>query len=132
VKRWTKRDVRTLIQQLASWWLFNAPYARQGVTAEHVFSTMPTSVRVGIVANGLRGWIAMTGDRAAQNSAAAAHYRGVWSDTGTPRDPTGEMVQRFTNAAMADTASAVHAQKLLDRVASDGLPPEVAAWMPDR
>lgn len=129
---WRKGEIRTLCNQVAHWWTFNAMYLRTGVTREQVFATMPLSVRIGIVVGGLRGFQSMAGDRAQRSREMADHYRGCWPDTGQPRDPDGSFAAKCLESAADDDAAALACQRLIDRVESEGLPPEVVAFVPER
>lgn len=130
MRKWTKKDIKSLCQQLQSWWVFNRPYLRQGITVDEVWDTMPLDVRMGVVVGGLRGFQSGLRDRAEKERQMIEHYAGVWADSGTPRDPTGET--RAHCAVMASDADKGVAtlQKLIDRVEAEGLPPEVLSWRP--
>lgn len=130
--KWTKKAIEALCTQLSSWWCFNALYLEPGVKTEDVWDTMPLEVRIKIVIGGLRNFHALLSERAAKYRETAAHYAGVWADTGRPRDLDGELQTRFsTGAAEADKDAAI-VQKLIDRVDAEGLPPEVVTWRPER
>lgn len=128
--KWSKKDIKTLTQQLSSWWVFNSLYLKAGVSIAVVWDTMPITVRTGTVIDGLRQLQAMLVERASKDHALVIHYAGVWTDNGAARDPDGSMHKQFAELAEAADKSAAAYQKLIDRIEVGGLPPEVVAWRP--
>lgn len=131
-KKWTKTDVRTLQRQLLHWWTGMALYARAGVTVEQVFDSMPATARVDVVVGGLRSFESMARERAASSRRTSEHYRGCWADTGQPRDPSGEVVERFARMAVDDDRAADKCAAMAERVLAEGLPDDVATFVPTR
>ena len=124
-KKWSQKDIRRLVQQLSSWWLFNSMYMKPDVTLAHVWDTMPLEVRTKIVIGGLRGFQSMAAERADSSRKTSAHYAKNFPEC-------EDVVDRFAKLAVEDDKAAAACQKLIDRVELDGLPPEVATWRPDR
>lgn len=131
-QKWSKKDLKTLVQQLSSWWSARSMFLKSDVTLADVWDTMPLAVRMGAVVGELRDRQSMFAKRAHKDREMVEHYAGMWVDSGTPRDSDGTMRERFADLARQSEASASACQKLIDRVEAQGLPAEVAAWRPDR
>jgi hypothetical protein len=120
---WTKRDVKSMCSALAGFVLTHGSY---GGDMERIRAAVAQH-RQAIVVAGIMGLRNIIADRAEDNRKAAAHLE---SNPHVYGKDTPEMVSRFTRLAAEADASVATADKLLARIASSGLPPEVVAHDP--
>lgn len=121
-KKWTKKDIKTLCGQLDSFWVYNRMYYPSEAIARVIGEK-----RQDIVIGNLRGFQNMVRERAQKDREGAEHARtsGVWGKS------TDEMVQRFTKGAEESEKSVAKIDQLIARIEAEGLPPEVAEYMPE-
>lgn len=123
-KRWTKKDIRTLQDQLMSFVLQYELYVDPG--------TLLTALerdRLTIVLNGLRGFRSLLVDRLTQYGQTADHFETHPAIYG---EATREMVERFRSYHRETARDLGKLDRLIARVEAEGLPPEVSSHMPDR
>lgn len=131
-KKWTKKDLKSLTGAISSWWMFNSPYLRPGVTKEQVFASMPAGERLRIVIAHLRGFASLLDDRVSGHTGYRAtheHYeskRGVegWGDV-------SEVVERFRRLERETLADYAKVRALMTRLEAEGLPPEAEVYIPE-
>lgn len=124
--RWLKKDVRSLCSQIDSFVLSHERYRPKAQIRDAIERNRPR-----IVCDGLRGFRAMIDERLNGHTgyaASAEHARtsGVWGSA------TAEMVARFEAGAAECRAAIAKIDALIARVEAEGLPPDVAGYMPAR
>lgn len=124
MKKWTKRDLKLLRDQLEHFVTFNALYRSTGEIARAIAER-----RSDVVLSGLRSFRATFLERGERNREASDHFAANPSIYG---DSTPEMVERFARLATGDLRAADRLARLIARVESDGLPEEIRGYLPDR
>jgi len=118
-KRWTKKDIKTLQQQLMSFVLYNERYYPK----DRIRAFLAEN-RLRIVSDGLTSFRSMIAERSQQNKDTAEHYRSHFGDE--------KMFERFSKLHAECESDLKKIDALIARVNAEGLPPEVANHMPDR
>jgi hypothetical protein len=118
-KRWTKKDIKTLQQQLMSFVLYNERYYPKDRIRAFIEQN-----RARIVTDGLTSFRSMIAERSKQNKDTAEHYKSHFGDK--------EMHERFIRLHAECESDLKKIDALIARVQTEGLPPEVANHMPDR
>lgn len=128
--KWTKKDIRTLCNQIMTFYVMNRPLGDSSSAYANFQSALATHLerfRTEVVLGGLRGWVSMSTSRAdqyqrtADNAIANPH---VWGKS------TCETVDRFEKLAAESRKAIRLTEKLIARVEAEGLPPEVVAFEP--
>lgn len=121
MSKWTKKDTRTVKQQIDHYVLFNRMYYPAEVMRRDIESR-----RVAIVCGNLIGFGSMLRSRAEENQRASDHFREHPSIYG---ESTPEMVERFAKLAAEDSKGAEKAEALALRVEREGLPEEASGYL---
>ncbi len=122
-RKWTKIDIRTLRSQLDTFMLQERMYYPK----ERICAAI-ASKRSEIIVGNLRGFRDMLAERAAKNEEAWKHFESHPTIYGSS---TPEMVERFKGLADQDAKGVRKANRLIERVQSEGLPVEVAGYVPE-
>jgi hypothetical protein len=129
--KWTKRDLKSLRGAIDHWWLFNRMYLRQGVTIADVFAAMPAGERARIVVSHFRGFANMLEERATGHCG----YKQTHEHYESKRELDGwgdvtEIVERFKKLEIETLADVAKIRALISRVEAEGLPEEIANYVP--
>lgn len=121
VARWTKKDTRTLTGQLDSFVLSHEMYR----PPEQIRAAIEAH-RAEIVIGGLLGFRSLLNERQNGHTGNLATIE-AWRRLGSQ-----DVVERFERLARETAADIVKIDALIARVRSDGLPPDAAAYVPNR
>ena len=116
-KRWYKKDISWLQQQLETFALQYGLYRPRGWILQAI-----EEKREEIVVANARAFQSLLLDRAKSDRETVDHALNnpnVWGN-GTP-----DIISRFTKLAIANEKAADRIEKLLERIATEGLPEEV-------
>jgi len=120
--KWTKKAIKTLQQQIESFVLANRMYAPPVAISAKI-----SEHRKDVVLSGLRAFRDLLASRAAENEKTARHFE---ANPNIYRESTPEMVTRFEALAQDGQKAVSVCDELIARVESEGLPPEVVAYVP--
>jgi hypothetical protein len=130
MKKWTKKDIKTLCGALSTFWLCNRPL---GNSYEQTMKAIPAirqfleKHRKEVVIDGISQLQAIAMERAKKDQDVADHfalYPNVYGKS------TPEMIKRFSDLATEDRKDVEKANSLIARIKTEGLPPEVEAFDP--
>lgn len=125
MKRWTKRDIRTLESQIDHFVIFKSQY----YNADRIVAFIEgEGRRETIVVVGLKGFEAIIRERALKNQEASDHFRDHPEIYGSS---TPEMIDRFAKLAEKDSRTCVRLDSLVERVDTDGLPDAILGYLPE-
>jgi hypothetical protein len=140
MKKWTKKAIRELRSQLETFVLFHEMY----YPAEKIREVIEERRR-DLVLAGLEGRIELLKERAKSDRATATHYAEAgprWAEEtrqkhGDKRAEESartilEVVARFTKMADENDKAVAYVEKLIAKIQIEGLPPEVASYIPKR
>jgi hypothetical protein len=122
--KWSKKDIKTLQQQLMSFVFVNELFYPPAQMREAIEGR-----RMSIILDGLGEHLARLADRKLRDLETAEHFRTHPTIYGMS---TPEMVDRFMRLAKDCETEMRKTDRLLKRVEREGLPPEVAQHMPGR
>lgn len=135
--KWTKREVRTMTGILDSFVVCNRPLSYAPGRDEAFRKWLGEALaehRRDVVLGGLRGHLKTATERSWENAKTAQHYLANPSlCSQKPRDMIDgrpEIVVRFERFAAEEVKAAAWLEKLLARLATSDLPPEVAEYNP--
>lgn len=121
VKRWTKKDIKSLQQQLTNFVLSHEMYYSRDRIRDVI-----EKHRQQIVVGGIKGFRSLIADREQSYRDSIEHAK---------KNPTfysADHQERFTELADSCAADVKKMDAMLARIEQEGLPPEVANHMPDR
>ena len=130
MSRWTKRDVKTLCQTISTFWLVNRPLGDSLSEHERVLEAVRWYLvqhRSDVVCAGVAELGEMAAERARQDQETADHFRDHPEIYGKS---TPAMIERFSKLAAVGRGNADKAERLVVKIRSEGLPPEVVAFDP--
>jgi len=128
--KWTKKDIKILCQTISTFWLINRPLGysmKEHARALEEVRRALANHRAEIVIAGITELGGLAAERATKNQDAADHFRKHPNVYG---QHTSEMIARFERYAQEDQKDVDKAKKLIARIVSEGLPPEVTAFDP--
>jgi len=119
-KRWYKKDLKTLKQQISTFRLQNGLYY-----PEERISAFIEEHKQDVVVSNLTAFKNHLDDRARENQETAHHYKNV---TWGSEEYRAEMVERFQKLADGDNKAVARIDGLLKRIEEEGLPQEVLEY----
>lgn len=126
-KKWFKKDLRFLTGQVDQFVLFHTPYVSGDKS--QVFRDAIERNRLQIILDGARSVAGMLREREQQDEKTAGHFEANPIIYG---DSTPEMVLRFRRLAQEARKDAARIEHIIRRLETEGLPPELADYLPER
>lgn len=129
VKPWPKSTIKQLQQTITSFWVCNRPLGMAGLDDFNArFDRVLAERRQDIVVYELEDHVRISKRREEDNKRTAEHYGSAKWCAGTPHGV--EMVERYTKFAKEEGLARARLEKLIERVKTEGLPPEVVNFDP--
>jgi len=130
MKKWTKKDIKTLCQAISTFWLYNRPLGDSYEQTMKAIASMRQFLekhRQEVVIGGISELQTIATERAKKDQDTADHFA---SHPNAYGKSTPEMIKRFSDLAAEDRKDVEKAKSLIARIKTEGLPPEVEAFDP--
>lgn len=125
--KWTKKDIKTMCGALSTFWLYNRPLSGSQNNAAEATRAYLQDRRMNVVIAGIEELMMIANSRYDQDLQTAHHYETHPDVMGAS---TPELVDRFTKFAHEEAKGVEQERKLIERIQTYGLPPEVVAFDP--
>jgi hypothetical protein len=130
MKKWTKKDIKTLCQTISTFWLCNRPLGDSYEQTMKAIASMRQFLekhRKEVVIGGISELQAIAMERAKEDQDTTDHFAlhpNVYGKS------TPEMIKRFSDLAAENRKDVEKAKSLIARIKAEELPPEVEAFDP--
>lgn len=136
MKRWYKKDIKSMRGAIDSWLLVNRPAPHKGIAGQSLgfrdaarAHLSDLEKRKAVVLGDIRMLRNRAKERGQENTEAARHFEANPAIYG---NSTPMMVERFDQLAAENAKGVTKLNKLLARIEEEGMPPEVVAYDPFR
>jgi hypothetical protein len=130
--KWFKKDIKTMCQAIASFWLVNRPLGdsmRDHNAALDEVRAYLQEHRPLVVCHGIAELGGIAQEREQKDLDFVEHLRIHPHVYGTS---TPEMIERFSKSAAENHKTVMKAEALIAKIEAEGLPPEVLSFDPVR
>lgn len=126
--KWTKKDIKIMCGTLSTFWLLHRPLdGSTSVASTLLLTFLDAPQRLEVVCAGIEDLVDMNWHRAVEAEKTSNHYADHPNVMGKE---TPEIVRRFANIASEYERDGVKGKDLLEKIKSNGLPPEVLMFDP--
>lgn len=126
--KWTKKDIKIMCGALSTFWLLHRPlYGSTSEASASLRNFLDAPRRLEVVCAGIEDLVDMNWHRAVEAEKTSNHYADHPNVMG---NGTSEIVERFANIASEYERDVAKGRDLLEKIKSNGLPPEVLMFDP--